>query len=485
MAVGESTGGENRSFLADPLDQVAPGRGYFGALDSDCLEVGVGTKVAALTLRLADPRPMFLNLSGVELEAEDGPIDLDGVEFQAQASSSVKREGGVPASQLLKGGGLHTQAEVGPWWTVRFGQPVDLARIRVRNRADLWGLRSRSLQVIAEDVDAGPVVLYEGGARAAVLESLRRLNLAAMVAGSPVAALASGRTAVQLRQTLLASLAQRLRAGILPLATTPWRDVVQLLDIWSNHEPGRDEWTALAGFLLAQHGMRRGTAIRALAKVLCTRERLRRLEEEVNVVAAAYARPALTLTRHGFSPVGKLRRNPEIFLDHLGEVVTVLEDMGRKPVLAYGTLLGAVRDGSFITHDDDVDVLYSSPATDRDSVVADLGQVRARLQSLGYRVDSLLPNNLNMHVFHPRSGALMDIFPYWIQADGLMLHMEGMKLRPIRPDIIEPAGSIQLHGRSYPAPGDPVAFLEERYGSGWPVSDPFFEWPWKLEDPEP
>lgn len=423
---------------------------------------------------------MFLNLMAVELYGEDGRIEPGTIDFEAQVSSSVKRDDA--AAQLLAGKGLHTLAEVGPWWTVRFRREVHISRIRVRNRADVWSLRSRSLQVSVEDVDAGEAVIYQGASRTSVIDSLRRLNHAAMTAGAPAAALRSEDAALAARRGLLAALARRLRAGILPLGTTPWRDVAQLLDLWSKAEPGPDEWSVLAGLLLAQHGMRRGTAIRAMARMLCTRERLQRLEREVNVLASAYGRPGLALTRHGFSPVGKLSRNPELFLEHLAQVVDILSDMGREPVLAYGTLLGAVRDGGFIAHDDDVDVLYRSPGHDRDSVVSDLARVRGQLQSLGYRVDSLLPNNLNMHVFHPRTGALMDIFPCWIQGEGLMLHMEGMKLRPIRSGIVYPRGAATLHGRAFPAPADPAAFLEERYGPGWTVSDPFFEWPWTLEE---
>jgi hypothetical protein len=60
--------------------------------------------------------------------------------------------------------------------------------------------------------------------------------------------------------------------------------------------------------------------------------------------------------------------------------------------------------------------------------------------------------------------------------------MESMKVRGIDPAIVYPASQVQLCGRMMPAPADPEAYLEERYGAGWRISDQFFEWPWPLKD---
>src|SRR5262249_14237434 len=50
----------------------------------------------------------------------------------------------------------------------------------------------------------------------------------------------------------------------------------------------------------------------------------------------------------------------EPLLDAIGTVVTALEEAGVRPFLAYGTLLGAVRQGDFIGHDSDADLGYVS-----------------------------------------------------------------------------------------------------------------------------
>lgn len=473
-------GGQDPDWSA--LRAALPGLGYFGALDSDCLEVPIGESVTAITLSVCGTEPTFLNLSGVELY-RDGLLLVPGeLDYEAEISSSVHRAGTTSAGQLLCGKGIHSGAEVTPSWRVQFAEPVEVSRIRIRNRADLWGLRSRTLRVVVQVPSRGEILVHDSSSRDAAVESLAIVGHGALGIDALSDALLTVDDAVRVRGQLLAQLAQKLRAGSLSMPETPWRHVAQLLDLWSTREPTDDEWTVLSGLLLAQHARKRGTAIRAFCRPLNSRQRLGRLEKEVNALAATYGLQSLSLTRHGFSPVGKLAANPAKFLDHLEGTLRVLDDMGRMPVLAYGTLLGAVRESRFIPHDDDVDLLYASRGKDRESVVADLMQLRAQLQSMGYRVDLLLPNNLNMHVFHPRTGALVDVFPCWIEEAGLMLHMEAMKIRPIRPDIVHPGTSVELHGRIFPAPADPVAFLEERYGAAWKVSDPYFEWPWKLED---
>jgi hypothetical protein len=60
------------------------------------------------------------------------------------------------------------------------------------------------------------------------------------------------------------------------------------------------------------------------------------------------------------------------------------------------------------------------------------------------------------------------------------MHMEGMAIRGISPDIMFPAGIVKLEGETLPAPADPTGFLQERYGAGWKDPDPYHDWPWKL-----
>lgn len=66
--------------------------------------------------------------------------------------------------------------------------------------------------------------------------------------------------------------------------------------------------------------------------------------------------------------------------------------------------------------------------------------------------------------------------------DNLYVMMGGSrKYCPVPKSVMLPTSSVSLHDHVYPAPADPVAFLADRYGPGWSVSDPYYEWPWPLE----
>lgn len=460
-----------------------PGLGYFGALDSDCLDIPVARAVKSLTLRLGEAAPAHLNLRAIEFHGGSGRLAFGMDDYDAWMSSCNTDAPEFAAKSFMQGCSIHSRAELHPSWTVQLHDPVQVDFVRIRNRPDVWGLRSRSLQVSVESADGGVRVMHDLASDAAQDEAigmLRRL-VGRDDESSGDTIRWDGEVAV-LRMQLLDALAEGLRSASLPIDSIPWRHVLQLLDIWSGEAPCEGGWTVLSGFLLAQHRFRQGTSIRAFSRVLANRGRLQRLERELGVLARACGEVPPIVTRHGLSAPNELNREPEPVLDHLSDVLRVLECSGRRPVLAYGTLLGAVRESRFIAHDDDVDVLYLSPATSREEVVEDIAVLRAQLQEQGYRVDSMLPSNLNMHVIDPEKLALVDIFPCWVQDGGLMLHMQRMELRQIAPDIIHPTGRVDLHGRSFPAPADPAAFLEARYGAGWRQSDPYFEWPWKLEE---
>src|SRR5690606_15823366 len=152
---------------------------------------------------------------------------------------------------------------------------------------------------------------------------------------------------------------------------------------------------------------------KTFAHLLDRRSRLLRLQAEVNTLAVERGLGRTMITRHGLKSEGVLRREPARFLAHMRAVVDALQSLGREPVLAYGTLLGAVRDGDFIAHDDDVDLMYRSRAGSRAEAEADLLQVKAELEAKGFRVEDLLPHSLNMHVIDRKTGTAMDAFPCW------------------------------------------------------------------------
>ena len=464
---------------------LAPALGFFGAHEVDCLRIALDRPVSALRISLSDPRPMFLNLRGLEFRRGGKALVLPEGGWQAEQSSTAGTAAEHGADNLLRMKGIHSTSERAPWWTARFTVPVEAHELRITNRSDGWGSRSRTLKVEATDPTGRIDCLHDAESPDQLAASLGE---ACRLAGrSPLAAWpADAMAAARWRAELLDAIAERIRCGTLPLSDVAWPMLLPMLDVWHvQGEPLDAEWTLLAAFLLHQHRGKGGTSIKAFSLLLDNRERLLRLQGEMNALGGALGLGRFMLTRHGVKTEGVLRRDPQRFLSHLQAVVQALRALGRQPLLAYGTLLGAVRDRDFIAHDDDIDLLYRSSGSNRAEVEADLLGLKDALREMGFRVVDLLPNSLNLHVIDPRNSAVMDVFPYW-EADGKAhLHMEAMRVRGIDPGILAPASEIEFLGCRLPAPARPEAFLEERYGPGWTVSDPFYEWPWPLKGTTP
>ena len=463
---------------------LAPGLGYFGANPSDRLTIEVGGAVKALRLSVSEPVRTFLNLSKLELLRSGAPFTPTPSEAKASQSSTAGDDAVNAAANLLAGKGIHTKGELAPWWTAEFAPPVQVDQLRLSNRSDGWGSRSRTLRVDATFEDGSTRCVYYGQSEALLR---RTLEVAGEISGVDLPAIlpTSSEALAGLRRQLLAGLADRIRMKLVALPDIPWPAIAPLLDVWGRaDEPSKDEWTVIAGFLLSQQAGKAGTSVKSFSLLLNTHQRLERLQQELNDLGHALGIGGFMLTRHGVKREGMLRQEPARFLRHMMAVIESLMRMGRDPALAYGTLLGAVRDRNFIAHDDDVDLLYRSNRSSRPEVEAELLEIKQQLRANGFRVVDLLPNSLNMHVISPENGAVMDIFPCWLEDGKLQMHMEGMKVRGIDPDIVFPTGSIDFLGEQVPIPARPDSYLEERYGPGWREPDQFFEWPWPLKEGE-
>ena len=72
-------------------------------------------------------------------------------------------------------------------------------------------------------------------------------------------------------------------------------------------------------------------------------------------------------------------------LDAMELVLRALQDGGVEPFLAYGTLLGAVREGGFIGHDSDIDLGYVSRHPHPVDVVRESFRLQRELRREGLR----------------------------------------------------------------------------------------------------
>lgn len=161
-------------------------------------------------------------------------------------------------------------------------------------------------------------------------------------------------------------------------------------------------------------------------------------------------------------------------LDAIEEVLGALKAAGIDAFLAYGTALGAVRDGRLIGHDSDADLGYVSRHQHPVDVVRESFRVQRTLRAMGYRVTRYSAIAIKVHV--TESDGLdrgLDVFGGFMR-DGV-LYLMGELAIPFERAWIEPFGTATLEGREFPVPADTDAFLTATYGPRWRVPDPAFK----------
>jgi SAM-dependent methyltransferase len=160
-------------------------------------------------------------------------------------------------------------------------------------------------------------------------------------------------------------------------------------------------------------------------------------------------------------------------LDSIEEVLAALREAGVEPFPAYGTLLGAVREGRLIGHDSDADLGYVSEHTHPVDVVRESFALQRALAAMGYRISRYSGAAFKVEVLEGDGSVRgLDVFAGFL-ADG-HLHLMGEIRTPFLREWVFPLGTVTLEGRELPAPADTDRFLTATYGAGWRVPDPAY-----------
>lgn len=165
--------------------------------------------------------------------------------------------------------------------------------------------------------------------------------------------------------------------------------------------------------------------------------------------------------------------NVRPLLDAIDQVLAGLKDAGIDAFLAYGTLLGAVRNGRLIGHDSDADLGYVSKYEHPVDAIGESFRVQRALVAAGYRITRYSGLAFKVDVVesdgHVRG---LDVFGGFM-SDGY-LYLMGEIRTPFRPSWVTPLGRTTLEGREFPVPADTDRFLAATYGRSWRVPDPAF-----------
>ena len=163
-------------------------------------------------------------------------------------------------------------------------------------------------------------------------------------------------------------------------------------------------------------------------------------------------------------------------MDEVVRLLDVLKEKAGVPAyICYGTLLGAVRDGRLIGHDNDVDVAYVSEHPYPVDVVREGYRVERVLRAEGWVVRRGSGVRLNVRLrLSNGSMRFVDVFTsHWVEGVLFIPSDTGFRLPP---ETILPLRTIELMGRRVPAPAQPEALLAATYGDSWRVPDPSFRY---------
>ena len=164
-------------------------------------------------------------------------------------------------------------------------------------------------------------------------------------------------------------------------------------------------------------------------------------------------------------------------LEQIGQVFDMLRrDLRLELFFVAGSLLGFIREGAFLAHDDDYDTAYVSNERIPVNIVMERWDIYRHVRSF----DQLEIDECTGGHFHIRAKGqfefTFDLFTGWEQ-DGLFSQFPTTPKQIPIADML-PARTIPVYGVAVTVPKVPERLLALNYGENWRTPDPTFTFDW-------
>lgn len=180
------------------------------------------------------------------------------------------------------------------------------------------------------------------------------------------------------------------------------------------------------------------------------------------------------ITSHGYTRTFSEMDAAQIFRS-MGTALKPLEALGQPFFLYAGALLGHIRNGKLIGHDDDIDIAIMLGDCTDDEVPHRWLAYKKQLDEHGLIDEAERVNNRPVFKFSSNLGTDIDLFPAWTNKGKFSVYP--YSLGEIDDEDVFPLGSFGQDPLMLPS--NPEAMLAQSYGQDWRVPDPFFHIDWK------
>jgi len=197
-------------------------------------------------------------------------------------------------------------------------------------------------------------------------------------------------------------------------------------------------------------------------------------------------RVGVSRTKHGYKNTFRFRNKQKQVLG-LQIIIDRLAELGLTAVPAYGTLLGFLREGTLIDHDDDLDVVVLSECSDAESMMTWRSEIVEQLSAeTDWKIyDPNLPGkNIPVGLHVDGEYVHCDLFPSFVSGENVhVLHENLGGLQPIDAAFFEGERTVTIEDLDFTIPEGSEDLLAWWYGD-WRTPNPGYRlaFAWEKKD---